>query len=165
MTMSNKTFCLAEDIVKRVLEVLTEAPKPKGFEDLSIFVSPEIPLETEDLPAICIDVDPGDQADLSEKAALPHNGKFVGVLTVITLNYRVNIEGQDNNGIAAISPLYKWSMRHLPKDPELKAMSLRPIQPCGWGQPYGDTHEIAYKGKIQKLLFTHVLNIETAWDE
>jgi hypothetical protein len=164
----NKTFCLAEDIVARIATVLIEAEKPEGFEDLSIFVSPEIALDRDDLPFVAIDVPLGDEADQTITQQMDSTGRLMVCNTTISLNLRVNLldnaTGREiNNGLKAIAPLHRWCMATLLADRELKMMCQGPIIPNGYGRPYGDTHEMAGKGLIQYLKFRHVLDTTAAW--
>ena len=167
MVAPNKHFCLAEDIVKRIHEILLDTPPPDNYEDLTLHVAPEIPLETKDLPFIAIYVREGDAVDQTVHQQLANNMRYVVVQSVIALNFRVDVLNQNdaqNNGIKALAPLRKWAMRHLMNDPALKLMSMGPIIPTGWIQ-YGDTHETAAGGAIQYLQFRHTLDLVTAWDE
>jgi hypothetical protein len=165
----NMALCIAEDIVRNIYNLLNEAEKPPGYENLTLLVSPEIPIAAEeDLPAICIDVQSGDRPVPPDDPKKPdtNNGKVILVQSIISLNIRVNLADTDNvdNGIAAVSPLHRWCMRLIMNDAMTKAMSFRPIKPQGWGQLYGDTHEIPGKGVIQLIEFTHLLNRENAWN-
>jgi len=163
--MKNKTFCIAEDYVNKIFDILEAAERPMGFEDLTLLISPEIPLDTDDLPFIAINVYSGDEADQTETKAMDNSGRFMVATSLIALNFRVNITEQSNNGIKAIAPLHKWAMRQLMNSRDLKSMCQGPIIPAGWGKPYGDTHEIAGKGAIQMLKFRHVLDLSNAWNE
>jgi len=165
MVGKNRAICIAEDIVKRVFDVLNQADKPSGFEDLRLEVSPEIPLTANDLPVIVIDVQQGDKADQSVTQAISNSGRHITCVSIISLNYRADIQQGNNNGIKTIAPLHKWSMRQIMNDKELKAMCLGPVIPAGWGQPYGDSHETAGKGAIQYLEFRHILSLDTAWND
>jgi hypothetical protein len=158
----NKVFCLATDIAKRLFELLEGDPNRP--DDLTIVASPEIPLEKHDLPFLSIDIQKGDAADQTITMNVPSDGSYVTVLSLLTINIRVDMTETNNNGIEATAPIHQWAMRLIMNDRALRQMCEGPIMPVGW-QLYGDTHEVATKGLIQGLEFRHKLNLSTAWNE